>query len=47
LTSAAHPIPFDDYYAVWPNCDALLADCNADGEVDLFDIDPFVDLLTP
>ena len=46
LTSASHPEPFDDYYAVWPNCHGMLADCNTDKAVDNFDIDSFVKLLT-
>jgi hypothetical protein len=35
------------YYAVWPNCNWLNADCNQDGNVNFDDIDPFVALLTP
>ena len=46
LTSASNPDPFDDYYAVHPDCDPLLADIDGDGSVKLFDIDPFVELLT-
>ena len=46
LTSASNATPFDDYYAAWPTCDAMLADINADSSVNLFDIDPFVALLT-
>ena len=46
LTSAGHPTPCDDYYAVYPECDCMLADTNGDGSVNNFDIDPFVDLLT-
>ena len=42
LTSAPE---FAAYYAVYPNCDAMLADCNQDGSVNNFDIDPFVALL--
>jgi hypothetical protein len=38
--------PFAGYYAVYPHCDPLSADINADGAVDAFDIDPFVLLLT-
>ena len=34
------------YAAAWPDCDIMLADCNGDGLVDAFDIDPFVELLT-
>jgi hypothetical protein len=34
------------YAAAWPDCDRMLADCNGDGEVNAFDIDPFVELLT-
>jgi len=35
------------YAQKFPNCDRMLADCNGDGVVDNFDIDPFVKLLTP
>ena len=34
------------YRAVHPECDAVLADCNSDGNVNAFDIDPFVLCLT-
>ena len=47
LTSANHEPPFDDYNAVYPDCNGMLADINEDGTVNNFDIDPFVDLLTP
>ena len=46
LTSASHQPPFDDYYALYPDCNGMLADCNGDGSVNNFDIDYFVDLLT-
>ena len=46
LTSADHAEPFDDYYALYPACNGMLADCNGDGSVNNFDIDPFVGLLT-
>jgi hypothetical protein len=36
----------EGYYAVHPDCDAMLADANGDGAVNVFDIDPFVLLLT-
>ena len=36
----------DEYRRRYPNCDYTLADCNADGKVDNFDIDPFVKLLS-
>ena len=45
MTSASNTVPFDDYYAAYPDCDATLADCNDDGTVNLFDVDPFVELL--
>jgi hypothetical protein len=43
LTSAPD---FAAYYAVYPGCDGMLADCSGDGGVNGFDIDPFVQLLT-
>ena len=46
MTSAGNSVPFDDYDAEYPDCDPWLADINADGTVNMFDIDPFVDLLT-
>ena len=46
LTSARNAVPFDEYYALWPDCDPMKADINADGRVDNFDIDPFIALLT-
>lgn len=39
LTSAPS---FAAYYAVYPDCEAMLADVNCDGAVNVFDIDPFV-----
>lgn len=33
------------YAGVYPECNSLLADCNNDGSVNAFDIDPFVDVL--
>jgi hypothetical protein len=33
------------YAAAFPNCDRNLADVNADGVVDFFDIDPFLTCL--
>ena len=33
------------YAAAWPDCDVMLADIDGDGDVDAFDIDPFVELL--
>ncbi len=35
-----------EYAALVPSCAYLLADANHDGEVNVFDIDPFVQLLT-
>jgi hypothetical protein len=35
----------DSYYAQYPDCDWLNADCDGDGDVDFADIDPFVALL--
>ena len=46
LTSARNAVPFDEYYALWPDCDPMKADINGDGNVDNFDIDPFIALLT-
>ena len=46
MTSATSPDPFDAYYVVYPDCDPLLADIDGDGSVRLFDVDPFVELLT-
>ena len=37
---------YPEYYAVYPDCDHVLADIDADGAVSLFDIDAFVALLT-
>ncbi|MBU0640074.1 MAG: VCBS repeat-containing protein [Planctomycetes bacterium] len=37
--------PFDEYYALYPDCHHLTADINCDGEINGFDIDPFVELL--
>ena len=37
---------FDSYYAEHPGCNAMLADCNADGSVNSLDIDMFVTLLS-
>jgi hypothetical protein len=37
---------FEGYYAGYPDCDGMLADANGDGEVNVFDIDTFVQLLT-
>ncbi|MBU0638523.1 MAG: hypothetical protein KKB50_06635 [Planctomycetes bacterium] len=37
--------PYDDYYAVYPNCQHMSADVNLDGAVNGFDIDAFVLLL--
>ena len=34
------------YAEAFPDCDRMLADINGDGDVDAFDIDPFVELLT-
>ncbi|NLG42949.1 MAG: hypothetical protein GX547_06865 [Phycisphaerae bacterium] len=34
------------YAAAYPACIYPLADCNGDGNVNVFDIDPFVGLLT-
>jgi hypothetical protein len=45
LTSAGEPEPFSSYYAAYPLCNHLHADCNEDGEVDFKDINPFVLLL--
>ena len=45
LISAHHAAPFDEYYALWPDCNPMLADINGDGNVDNFDIDPLVELL--
>ena len=36
----------DEYAAMYPDCDILLADCNGDGLVSFFDIDCFVALIT-
>jgi hypothetical protein len=36
----------DGYYAEYPECNWLNADCNADGAVDFNDINAFVELLT-
>ena len=46
LTSAGHSTPFDDYLALWPDCDPQRADIDGSGTVDLFDVDPFVQLLS-
>jgi len=43
LQSTAPDYP--EYYAVYPQCNHLLADCNDDGVVNFGDIDPFVALL--
>ena len=45
LTSAEHIPAFDDYYAVYPDCDGMRADCDGSGAVNNFDIDAFVGLL--
>ena len=36
----------DGYAETYPDCDIRTADCSRDGAVNLFDIDPFVALLT-
>jgi hypothetical protein len=36
----------DGYATAFPGCDPMLADVNADGAVNAFDIDPFVLCLT-
>jgi len=36
----------DAYYAAYPDCNWLNADCDEDGDVDFDDINPFADLLT-
>ena len=33
------------YELTYPDCDIRTADCNHDGAVNAFDIDPFVELL--
>ena len=35
----------DPHPNTYPNCNNMLADCNADGSVDGLDIDSFLDLL--
>jgi hypothetical protein len=37
---------FTDYYALYPDCDGMLADINCDRTVNGYDIDPFVHCLT-
>ncbi|MBU0640428.1 MAG: hypothetical protein KKB50_16310 [Planctomycetes bacterium] len=37
--------PYDDYYALYPDCDHTFADVNADGLINGFDIDAFVALM--
>jgi len=46
LALTSTPPNYPEYYAVYPGCDALLADANGDGVLNAFDIDPFVTLLT-
>ena len=40
VTSATHS-NYPEYYAVYPNCNALTADTNCDGLANAFDIDSF------
>ena len=42
LTASPDP---EGYQAAYPDCDRMLADLNADGVVNAFDIEPFIDLL--
>ena len=44
LVSSQNGVP-EEYYAVYPGCDIMLADLDGDGSVGLFDIDPLVGLL--
>ena len=46
LALTSTPPDYPEYYAQYPDCDALRADCNADGSINSLDTDPFVDLLT-
>ena len=46
LQGKALPEEIDDYIDAFPGCFALLADADGDGDVTLFDIDPFVQILT-
>ena len=46
LVLTGTPPLYPEYYAVYPDCDHMLADCNEDGTVNNFDIDAFVYLLT-
>ncbi|MFH1746066.1 MAG: right-handed parallel beta-helix repeat-containing protein [Planctomycetota bacterium] len=36
---------FEEYYALYPDCDPMLADCNCDGDVNAYDIDGFIALV--
>ena len=46
LVLTGTPPNYPEYYAQWPDCNAMFGDINGDGTVDSFDIDPFVELLT-
>ena len=35
-----------EYVATYPDCNVMNADTNGDGAINVFDIDPFVNLLT-
>ena len=36
---------YDEYYAVYPECNHMTADANGDGAVNFYDIDPYVAIL--
>ena len=40
------PPDYSEYYAEYPDCNVMLADCNGDGSLNSLDIDPFVGLLS-
>ncbi|MBU0641311.1 MAG: FG-GAP repeat protein, partial [Planctomycetes bacterium] len=46
LALQSTPPDYPEYYAEYPDCDVMLADCNGDGAVNAFDIDAFIALLT-
>ena len=46
LASATDDPPFGDYFARDPACNPMRADMDQNGVVDLFDVEPFVELLT-
>ncbi|MBN2561009.1 MAG: hypothetical protein JXQ75_08775 [Phycisphaerae bacterium] len=45
LVLMSTPPDYPEYYTQHPYCDHTLADCNDDGETDIADLQPFMDLL--